>query len=301
MGKFAGQKIGDPWGYTEFMQKIDTNKIDAVSLLGNHKDNLVAVDSNYDIVDNIKPENLHFVKILPDTYNFVIEQLTKSHINTDVFELPPSLFELIGKFGSSAFQLMIFIVIGSYIYQILSGFPGGNNPMNSISDKINGIQASGDIINSEDISTSFGDVAGCDEAKFELTEIVDFLKSPDKYSNAGAKIPKGVLLEGNPGTGKTLLARAVAGEAGVPFISASGSEFIEMFVGVGAARVRNLFDKAKSVAPCVIFIDEIDAVGRQRGAGVAGGNDEREQTLNQILTNMDGFETDTGYCCFGCY
>jgi cell division protease FtsH len=294
INKFSGQPIGSPWGYTEFMEKLEKSKIDAVSLLGNHKDNLVAIDSNYEGVDNIKPDNLHFVKILPDTYNFVVEQLTKSHVNTDVFDLPPSIFEIIGKFGSSAFQLMIFLVIGSYIYQILAGFPGGTNPMNSINDKINGIQASGEVINSEEISTSFEDVAGCDEAKFELTEIVDFLKNPDKYADAGAKIPKGVLLEGNPGTGKTLLARAVAGEAGVPFISASGSEFIEMFVGVGAARVRNLFDKAKSVAPCVIFIDEIDAVGRQRGAGVAGGNDEREQTLNQILTNMDGFETDTG-------
>ena len=294
INKFSGQPIGSPWGYTEFMEKLEKSKIDAVTLLGNHKDNLVAIDSSYDGVDNIKADNLHFVKILPDTYNFVVEQLTKSHVNTDVFELPPSIFEMIGKFGSTAFQVMIFLVIGSYIYQILAGFPGGTNPMNSINDKINGIQASGEVINSEEISTSFEDVAGCDEAKFELTEIVDFLKNPDKYADAGAKIPKGVLLEGNPGTGKTLLARAVAGEAGVPFISASGSEFIEMFVGVGAARVRNLFDKAKSVAPCVIFIDEIDAVGRQRGAGVAGGNDEREQTLNQILTNMDGFETDTG-------
>ena len=294
INKFSGQPIGSPWGYTEFMEKLEKSKIDAVTLLGNHKDNLVAIDSSYDGVDNIKADNLHFVKILPDTYNFVVEQLTKSHVNTDVFELPPSIFEMIGKFGSTAFQVMIFLVIGSYIYQILAGFPGGTNPMNSINDKINGIQASGEVINSEEISTSFEDVAGCDEAKFELTEIVDFLKNPDKYADAGAKIPKGVLLEGNPGTGKTLLARAVAGEAGVPFISASGSEFIEMFVGVGAARVRNLFDKAKAVAPCVIFIDEIDAVGRQRGAGVAGGNDEREQTLNQILTNMDGFETDTG-------
>ena len=294
INKFSGQPIGSPWGYTEFMEKLEKSKIDAVTLLGNHKDNLVAIDSSYDGVDNIKADNLHFVKILPDTYNFVVEQLTKSHVNTDVFELPPSIFEMIGKFGSTAFQVMIFLVIGSYIYQILAGFPGGTNPMNSINDKINGIQASGEVINSEEISTSFEDVAGCDEAKFELTEIVDFLKNPNKYADAGAKIPKGVLLEGNPGTGKTLLARAVAGEAGVPFISASGSEFIEMFVGVGAARVRNLFDKAKAVAPCVIFIDEIDAVGRQRGAGVAGGNDEREQTLNQILTNMDGFETDTG-------
>merc|ERR1719243_93252 len=141
---------------------------------------------------------------------------------------------------------------------------------------------------------SFGDVAGCDESKLELTEVVDFLKKPEKYEKVGAKAPRGVIMEGPPGTGKTLLARAVAGEAGVPFISASGSEFVEMFVGVGASRVRDLFGQAKKNAPCIIFIDEIDAVGRQRGAGFAGDNDEREQTLNQILTEMDGFDGNPG-------
>merc|ERR1719169_329012 len=144
---------------------------------------------------------------------------------------------------------------------------------------------------------TFADVAGCDGSKLELTEIVDFLKDPAKYSALGAKIPKGVIMEGPPGTGKTLLARAVAGEAGVPFVSASGSEFVEMFVGVGAARVRDLFGEAKKNAPCIVFIDEIDAVGRQRaggGGGMGGGNDEREQTLNQILTEMDGFEGNSG-------
>lgn len=142
--------------------------------------------------------------------------------------------------------------------------------------------------------TLFADVAGAEEAKQELIEIVDFLKSPSKYAQMGAKIPKGVLLVGSPGTGKTLLARAVAGEANVPFFNISGSEFVEMFVGVGASRVRDLFKKAQKNAPCIIFIDEIDAVGRQRGTGLGGGHDEREQTLNQILTEMDGFEGDTG-------
>jgi len=141
--------------------------------------------------------------------------------------------------------------------------------------------------------TTFKDVAGAKEAKEDLVEIVDFLKNPTKYTNMGAKIPKGVLLIGGPGTGKTLLARAVAGEAKVPFFHISGSEFVEMFVGVGASRVRDLFKKAKKNAPCIVFIDEIDAVGRQRGAGMGGGNDEREQTLNQILTEMDGFEQGT--------
>ena len=141
---------------------------------------------------------------------------------------------------------------------------------------------------------TFSDVAGIEQAKLELTEVVDFLKNPDRFTNIGAKIPKGVLLVGPPGTGKTLLARAVAGEAGVPFFSISGSEFVEMFVGVGASRVRDLFEQAKDKAPCIVFIDEIDAVGRQRGAGLGGGNDEREQTLNQLLTEMDGFEGNTG-------
>ena len=141
---------------------------------------------------------------------------------------------------------------------------------------------------------TFGDVAGIEGAKLELTEVVDFLKNPDRFTAVGAKIPKGCLLVGPPGTGKTLLAKAVAGEAGVPFFSISGSEFVEMFVGVGTSRVRDLFEQAKKNAPCIVFIDEIDAVGRQRGAGVGGGNDEREQTLNQLLTEMDGFEGNTG-------
>ena len=141
---------------------------------------------------------------------------------------------------------------------------------------------------------TFSDVAGIEGAKLELTEVVDFLKNPDRFTAVGAKIPKGVLLVGPPGTGKTLLAKAVAGEAGTPFFSISGSEFVEMFVGVGASRVRDLFEQAKKNAPCIVFIDEIDAVGRQRGAGLGGGNDEREQTLNQLLTEMDGFEGNTG-------
>ena len=140
----------------------------------------------------------------------------------------------------------------------------------------------------------FDDVAGIDEAKTELQEVVTFLKEPERFTALGARIPRGVLLVGPPGTGKTLLARAIAGEAEVPFFTLSASEFVEMFVGVGASRVRDLFRQAKAKAPCIIFIDEIDAVGRQRGAGIGGGNDEREQTLNQLLTEMDGFEENSG-------
>ncbi len=142
-------------------------------------------------------------------------------------------------------------------------------------------------------TVTFEDVAGSDEAKQELQEVVEFLREPQKFASLGARIPKGVLMVGPPGTGKTLLAKAVAGEAGVPFFSISGSEFVEMFVGVGASRVRDLFEQAKKSAPCIIFIDEIDAVGRHRGAGMGGGNDEREQTLNQILVEMDGFDSAT--------
>ena len=145
-----------------------------------------------------------------------------------------------------------------------------------------------------DTGVTFDDVAGCDEAKYELHEVVDFLKNPSRYTVLGAKIPKGILLIGPPGTGKTLLARAVAGEAGVPFFSISGSEFVEMFVGVGASRVRDLFEQAKAQAPCIVFIDELDAIGRERGVHLGPVNDEREQTLNQLLVEMDGFEANAG-------
>src|SRR5438876_1893466 len=150
------------------------------------------------------------------------------------------------------------------------------------------------MIDESNNTVTFADVAGCDEAKDEVAELVDFLRDPAKFQKLGGRIPKGVLMVGNPGTGKTLLARAIAGEAKVPFFSISGSDFVEMFVGVGAARVRDMFDQAKKHAPCIVFIDEIDAVGRQRGAGLGGGNDEREQTLNQLLVEMDGFEGATG-------
>ncbi|HEY6895676.1 MAG TPA: ATP-dependent metallopeptidase FtsH/Yme1/Tma family protein, partial [Rhodocyclaceae bacterium] len=143
-------------------------------------------------------------------------------------------------------------------------------------------------------TVTFADVAGCEEAKEEVAELVDFLRDPSKFQKLGGRIPRGVLMVGNPGTGKTLLAKAIAGEAKVPFFSISGSDFVEMFVGVGAARVRDMFEQAKKAAPCIIFIDEIDAVGRQRGAGLGGGNDEREQTLNQLLVEMDGFEGSAG-------
>ena len=174
-----------------------------------------------------------------------------------------------------------------FLFRRAQGGGGGNPAMNFGKSKAR-------VQMEPSTQVTFTDVAGIEGAKLELTEVVDFLKNPDRFTAVGAKIPKGCLLVGPPGTGKTLLAKAVAGEAGVPFFSISGSEFVEMFVGVGASRVRDLFEQAKKNAPCIIFIDEIDAVGRQRGAGLGGGNDEREQTLNQLLTEMDGFEGNTG-------
>ncbi len=175
-----------------------------------------------------------------------------------------------------------------FLFRRAQGGGGGGNPAMNFGKSKARVQME------PSTQITFSDVAGIEGAKLELTEVVDFLKNPDRFTAVGAKIPKGVLLVGPPGTGKTLLAKAVAGEAGVPFFSISGSEFVEMFVGVGASRVRDLFEQAKKNAPCIVFIDEIDAVGRQRGAGLGGGNDEREQTLNQLLTEMDGFEGNTG-------
>lgn len=186
-----------------------------------------------------------------------------------------------------ALSIVPFLLIIGFFLFMMRGAANSNNQALSFG------KSSAKLHDKEKEKTTFKDVAGVKEAKSELEEIVDFLKHPTKYTAMGAKIPKGVMLVGGPGTGKTLLARAVAGEANVPFFSISGSEFVEMFVGVGASRVRDLFKKAKRNAPCIIFIDEIDAVGRQRGAGMGGGHDEREQTLNQILTEMDGFETNT--------
>jgi len=187
--------------------------------------------------------------------------------------------------GSLGFPILLLAVLFFLLRRAQNG--PGNQAMNFGKSKAR-------VQMEPQTQVTFNDVAGIEQAKLELTEVVDFLKNADRFTAVGAKIPKGVLLVGPPGTGKTLLARAVAGEAGVPFFSISGSEFVEMFVGVGASRVRDLFEQAKSNAPCIVFIDEIDAVGRQRGAGLGGGNDEREQTLNQLLTEMDGFEGNTG-------
>ena len=195
---------------------------------------------------------------------------------------------LIGQIFISWFPLLLLIAVWIYFMrQMQGGGAGGKGAMSFGKSKAR-------MLSDEQVSVRFTDVAGCDEAKDEVTELVDFLKDPSKFQRLGGKIPKGVLMVGPPGTGKTLLARAIAGEAGVPFFTISGSDFVEMFVGVGASRVRDMFEQAKKHAPCIIFIDELDAVGRHRGAGLGGGHDEREQTLNQMLVEMDGFEGHEG-------
>jgi cell division protease FtsH len=196
---------------------------------------------------------------------------------------PPNWPALLSAFGSIV--MAILLVVGGYF--LLRQFQGANNQALAFG------KSRARMYSADQPSVTFEDVAGVDEAKHELYEVVEFLKEPEKFIQLGARIPKGVLLVGAPGTGKTLMAKAVSGEAGVPFFSISGSEFVEMFVGVGASRVRDLFEQAKRHSPCIIFLDEIDAVGRHRGAGLGGSHDEREQTLNQILVEMDGFDTDT--------
>ncbi len=200
------------------------------------------------------------------------------------YEEPSATFSVI---GSILLSLLPVLLIGGFFFYMMRQAQGTNNQALSFG------KSRARMFIGNKPTVTFEDVAGVDEAKQELTEVVEFLKYPEKFSTLGARIPRGVLLVGPPGTGKTMLARAVAGEAGVPFFSISGSEFVEMFVGVGASRVRDLFDQAKRNAPCIVFIDEIDAVGRQRGAGLGGSHDEREQTLNQILVEMDGFDTGT--------
>ena len=237
----------------------------------NNSKNVVVRGTLADIdrfIDDIEP-------FYPDPYDKPNQNLVRGSDNTLLYEFLPIL--VMG---------VLLIAVWIFIMKKMGGGLGGKE-MNFGKAKIKNT-------NDEKRKTTFDDVAGADEEKEELQEIVEFLKAPEKYNKLGARIPKGVLLVGPPGTGKTLLARAVAGEAGVPFFSISGSDFVEMFVGVGASRVRDLFEQAKKNSPCIIFIDEIDAVGRQRGAGLGGGHDEREQTLNQLLVEMDGFGANEG-------
>ena len=280
--------FGTEWTYNDFVENLNKHNIDAATIADNNK--IVLIDNAYSDIPS--QNNIHLLKSLPGLTDNIVHQLIQQHVNFDVFNTADlQQMPQVPVFVQLVFFYILVNTVYSFLLRRSGGGAGGGmlgmNPFDKINKEVQ-------YVKPEDIDVRFEDVAGCDETKYELMEVVDFLKNPEKFKQSGAKIPTGILLEGNPGTGKTLLARAVAGEAGVSFISASGSEFIEMFVGVGAARIRSLFKTAVEGSPCVIFIDEIDAVGRQRGAGVNSGNDEREQTLNQLLTNMDGFDKTSG-------
>ncbi|MBD2666523.1 ATP-dependent metallopeptidase FtsH/Yme1/Tma family protein [Richelia sinica FACHB-800] len=263
----------ESWRYSQFIQEVEKGRVEKVSLSSDRSTALVTpkYDPNKKIVTLVNDPDL-------------INTLTAKGV--DISVLPQSDEAFWFKALSSLFFPVLLLVGLFFLLRRAQNGPG--------SQAMNFGKSRARVQMEPQTQVTFGDVAGIDQAKLELNEVVDFLKNADRFTAVGAKIPKGVLLVGPPGTGKTLLARAVAGEAGVPFFSISGSEFVEMFVGVGASRVRDLFEQAKTNAPCIVFIDEIDAVGRQRGAGLGGGNDEREQTLNQLLTEMDGFEGNTG-------
>ncbi|AIQ96411.1 ATP-dependent zinc metalloprotease FtsH [Prochlorococcus sp. MIT 0801] len=260
--------------YSDFIEAVQDKQISRV-LISPDKGTAQIVESD---------GNRAFVNLAPDQQ--LLQLLTDNDV--DIAVQPTTQANPLQQAATSLiFPILLLGGLFFLFRRAGSGGGGGNPAMNFGKSKAR-------LQMEPETKVTFGDVAGIEGAKLELTEVVDFLKNPDRFTAVGAKIPKGVLLVGPPGTGKTLLAKAVAGEASVPFFSISGSEFVEMFVGVGASRVRDLFEQAKKNAPCIVFIDEIDAVGRQRGAGLGGGNDEREQTLNQLLTEMDGFEGNSG-------
>ena len=256
--------------YTKFLQQVDESKIKQVTIVDN-------------VISGKLSDGKEFTTIVPNNDANVMPKLQAMNVDIKA-ELPPQPPWWTGIVSS---VLPMLLIVGLWFMMMNNSGGGGGRVMNFGKSRAR-------RYDEDKIKVTFKDVAGADEAKQELQEVVEFLKQPQKYNDLGAKIPKGVLLYGPPGTGKTLLAKAVAGEAGVPFFSISGSDFVEMFVGVGVSRVRDLFEQAKKSAPCIVFIDEIDAVGRQRGAGLGGGHDEREQTLNQLLVEMDGFGANEG-------
>lgn len=256
--------------YSEFVSLVEKNQVEEVTVVGQNS------------VDGTLKDGTTFKTYAPNDPELVNKLLAR---NVTVNAQPPPEPPWWSPFLSSILPTLLLIGVMIFIMQQMQG--GGNRVMSFGKSRAR-------LHSEEKTKVTFDDVAGAQEAKQDLQEVVEFLKQPKKFLDLGARIPKGVLLFGPPGTGKTLLARAVAGEAGVPFFTISGSDFVEMFVGVGASRVRDLFEQAKKTAPCIIFIDEIDAVGRQRGAGLGGGHDEREQTLNQLLVEMDGFGINEG-------
>ena len=261
------------WRYSKFLDAVQNSQIERVSISSDRtRARFTDPEGNGQIIVNL-PNDPELISTLETN-------------NVDIMVLPQSDDNVWVRAFSTLLIPVLLLVVLFFVLRRAQNGPG--------SQAMNFGKSKARVQMEPQTQVTFGDVAGIEQAKLELTEVVDFLKNADRFTAVGAKIPKGVLLVGPPGTGKTLLAKAVAGEAGVPFFSISGSEFVEMFVGVGASRVRDLFEQAKANAPCIVFIDEIDAVGRQRGAGLGGGNDEREQTLNQLLTEMDGFEGNTG-------
>lgn len=266
-----GEKNSKPAdiSYTSFMQHVQQDEIKQVTIVDN-------------VISGKLKDGKEFSTVAPNDSKLVEKlEAKKVDIKAELPPQPPWWMSILSSI------LPMLIIVGLWFMLMNQGGAGGGKVMNFGKSRAR-------RCDEEKLKITFKDVAGAEEAKQELEEVVEFLKHPQKYNDLGAKIPKGVLLYGPPGTGKTLLAKAVAGEAGVPFFSISGSDFVEMFVGVGASRVRDLFDQAKKSAPCIVFIDEIDAVGRQRGAGLGGGHDEREQTLNQLLVEMDGFSANEG-------
>lgn len=264
------QTVSKNISYSEFMDQAVANKVKSVTIKQNKISGNFKSGGQF---DTYAPDDLNMIQIL---------RQHKVEINAQPPDKNPWYMQVLVSW------LPMIILIGIWIFFMRQMQGGGGGKAFSFG------KSKAKLLNQDQQKVTFKDVAGIEEAKEELEEIIDFLKDPQKFQKLGGKIPKGVLLVGPPGTGKTLLARAVAGEAGVPFFSISGSDFVEMFVGVGAARVRDLFEQGKKNAPCIIFVDEIDAVGRHRGAGLGGGHDEREQTLNQLLVEMDGFESNEG-------
>jgi cell division protease FtsH len=271
---FSMQPAKEQLNYSQFIEEVRSDRIgqvtiDGQTILGQRKD--------HSTFETVRPY-IEDPKLIDDLINNKVE----------VKGVKPEQQSLWSQLLVASFPILIIIAVFMFFMRQMQGGAGGRGgPMAFGKSKAR-------LLGEDQIKTTFADVAGCDEAKEEVKELVEFLRDPAKFQKLGGRIPRGVLMVGQPGTGKTLLAKAIAGEAKVPFFSISGSDFVEMFVGVGASRVRDMFDQAKKQAPCIIFIDEIDAVGRHRGAGLGGGHDEREQTLNQLLVEMDGFEANDG-------
>ncbi|MEE8259250.1 MAG: ATP-dependent zinc metalloprotease FtsH [Sphingomonadales bacterium] len=265
----GGANNPDPLAYSDFLREVENGNISEVTIEGNS-------------IAGKRNDQSTFVTTKAEEHPELITRLSENNIKFTIIEEKPGFWSYVGTF----LPFLLLIAVWIFFMNRMQG-GGGRGAMSFGRSRAR-------LLNETQGKVTFDDVAGIEEAKEEVEEIVEFLKEPRKFQRLGGKIPKGALLVGAPGTGKTLLARAIAGEADVPFFNISGSDFVEMFVGVGASRVRDMFEQAKKHAPCIIFIDEIDAVGRHRGAGLGGGNDEREQTLNQLLVEMDGFETNEG-------